>query len=46
MIDELILEALEANERFWFIRSFVIFDRTDRIITIHLSITDELLIQV
>lgn len=44
-IDQLLLEAIEASDTFWFVRSMVIADRTDRTITIHLQINDDLFIQ-
>ncbi|MFZ4657514.1 MAG: hypothetical protein ACOYNY_10910 [Caldilineaceae bacterium] len=44
-IEQLLLEAMEADETFWFVRSLVITERTDRTITIHLQINDDLFIQ-
>lgn len=44
-IEQLLLEAIEVHDTFWFIRSWVVFDRTDRTVTIHLQIRDDLFIQ-
>ncbi len=45
-IEQLILEAVAVSDTFWFVRSLLIVDRTDRTITIHLQINDSLFIQV
>ena len=44
-IEQLLLEAIKVHDTFWFIRSWVVFARTDRTVTIHLQIRDDLFIQ-
>ncbi len=44
-IDELINEATEASEKFWFIQGLNLIDRTDNTVTIQLRIADSLFIQ-
>lgn len=45
-VDSLISEALKAKDRFWFIDTFQIKDRTDTTITLHFSIYPELFVQI
>jgi len=45
-IDQILLEAMDVSDTCWFVRSLVIADRTDRTITIHLQINDDLFIQI
>jgi hypothetical protein len=45
-IDELLREAVDASERFWFVQALHIAERTDNTITLHLQITDEMFIQI
>ncbi|MEZ4866363.1 MAG: hypothetical protein R3C14_33910 [Caldilineaceae bacterium] len=45
-IEQVILEAIEANDTFWFVRSWIIAERTERTVTIHLHINNDLLIQM
>ena len=46
MINQLIAEATEISERFWFVTAVHLVDRTARTVTIHLLITDDLLLQI
>ena len=45
-IDELILEAVRAKEKFWFVRDFKIIERTASTITLHFMINQNLFVQV
>jgi hypothetical protein len=45
-IDELIIEALTAKERFWFIEEVKVMERTDFTVTLHFMIAPQLFIQV
>ena len=45
-IDELLVEALAAAERFWFVRELQIVDRTDNTTTVHFVIGSDLFVQV
>lgn len=45
IIEELIDEALDVSERFWFIQAVHVVERTDRTVTLHFSITPTLFVQ-
>lgn len=45
-IDELIAEAAEVREHFWFIQSFKVTDRTDATVTLHFVIAPDLFVQI
>jgi hypothetical protein len=45
-IDELLIEALAAKDRFWFIQTFKMVEQTDSTITLHFIIGPELFVQV
>lgn len=44
-IEDLLSEAQEVLDRFWFVRSLVEIDRTDATVTLHLRIAPELVVQ-
>lgn len=44
-IDQLLREALEALDQFWFVKSLDIIERTDRTVTVQLVIGSELRVQ-
>jgi hypothetical protein len=45
-INELILEAAQAKERFWFVQSLEVIERTAYTITLHFTIRQTLFVQV
>jgi len=45
-INELTLEAAQAKDRFWFVQSFEVIERTARTITLHFVIQPTLFVQV
>jgi hypothetical protein len=45
-IEELIIEALTARERFWFVEEVKVIERTDSTVTLHVIIASKLFIQV
>lgn len=45
-IDELIVEAAEVRERFWFIQTFKVTDQTDATVTLHFAISPDLSVQI
>ncbi len=45
-IDELLIDAQTAKDRFWFIQTFKVMERTDSTITLHFTINPELFAQV
>jgi hypothetical protein len=45
-IDELLLQAHDAQDQFWFVRALALVDRTNVTVTIHFSLTSELFVQV
>jgi hypothetical protein len=45
-IEDLIVEALRARDRFWFIQEFQLKERTDMTVTLHFIIGKDLLVQV
>jgi hypothetical protein len=45
-IDELIIESLSARDRFWFIQTCQIIERTDFTVTLHLNIGAQLFVQI
>jgi len=45
-IEELILDALTARERFWFVEEVKVSERTDSTVTLHFTIAPKLFIQV
>ncbi len=45
-IDELIIEALAAKDRFWFVQAVKVADQTDATITLHFTLGPELFVQV
>ena len=45
-IDELLLEALAARDRFWFVQTLQIRDRTDATVTLRFTIGPDLFVQV
>jgi hypothetical protein len=45
-IDELIDEASEIREYFWFIQTFKVTDRTDATVTLHFAISSDLFVQI
>jgi hypothetical protein len=45
-IDELLIEALRAIDRFWFVQALHIVERTDATVTLHFTITSQLFVQV
>lgn len=42
---DLILEAQEVLDRFWFVRDFHIVEQTQRTVTLHITISSELFVQ-
>ncbi len=44
-IEELIIEALTAKERFWFVEEMKVIERTDSTVTLHFIIAPKLFIQ-
>jgi len=44
-IDELLIESLEAKDRFWFVQNFIIVERTDSTVTLHFIVNSELFVQ-
>lgn len=45
-IDELLVEAAAATDRFWFVRELQIIDRTDSTATVHFVIDSDLFVQI
>ena len=45
-IDDLVLEALGARDRFWFVQDLNIVERTNATVTLHLTIGSDLFVQV
>jgi len=45
-IDELLLEALAARDRFWFVQTLQIKERTDATVTLRFTIGSDLFVQV
>jgi len=45
-IDELLLEALAARDRFWFVQTLQIRERTDTTVTLRFTIGPDLFVQV
>lgn len=45
-LDELLIEALTAKDRFWFVQTLKVAERTDSTITLHFTIGPELFVQV
>jgi hypothetical protein len=45
-INELVLEATEAKDRFWFVQSLEVVERTAQTITLHFIIRPTLFVQV
>jgi hypothetical protein len=45
-IEEVLIEAREAQERYWFVQSLVVVERTALTLTLHLLIGSTLFIQV
>ncbi|MEZ4768799.1 MAG: hypothetical protein R2844_10300 [Caldilineales bacterium] len=45
-IDGLILEAQAASDRFWYVQSLKVSERTDATLTLHLLISDHLFVQI
>ena len=45
-IDELIVEALAARDRFWFVQTLQVRERTDATVTVRFIIAPELFVQV
>ena len=45
-IDELLLEALAARDRFWFVQTLQIRERTDATVTLRFPIVPTLFVQV
>jgi hypothetical protein len=45
-IDELLIEALAARDRFWFVQTLHVRERTDATITLRFTIAPELFVQV
>ena len=45
-IDELIVEALAARDRFWFVQILQVRERTDATVTVRFIIAPELFVQV
>lgn len=44
-IDQLLQEAAEALDQFWFIQNLDVIERTDRTVTVQLAIANELRVQ-
>jgi hypothetical protein len=44
-IDELVLEAHDASDRFWFVQDVKIIEQTNATVTLHLTIGSDLLVQ-
>ena len=44
-IEDLIIEALRARDRFWFIQEFQLKERTDKTVTLHFIIGTDLWVQ-
>lgn len=45
-IDELLLQAREAEEQFWFVRALTMVERTNATVTVHFVLTPDLFVQV
>ena len=45
-IDELILEAMQAKDHFWFVPALEIVERTNATVTLHFTISPNLFVQV
>ena len=45
-IDHLLLEAKEAQGDFWFVRALTVVERTNATVTVHLSLTPDLWVQL
>jgi hypothetical protein len=45
-IDALVIEALAAKDRFWFVQTFKVIERTDATVTLHFIIDPGLFVQV
>jgi hypothetical protein len=45
-IDELIVESLSATDRFWFIQTCEVVERTDFTVTLRLTIGPQLFVQI
>ncbi|WP_129677295.1 hypothetical protein [Candidatus Chloroploca sp. Khr17] len=45
-INDLLVEAREAQEHFWFVRTLTVREQTNATITVHLSISTDLFVQI